>query len=173
MFLISILFKVHSLFVNIPQASSLFTDSVFILLSFIHGPIWYWLPPRPSLPRSLHIFAPPHLCGVGCYTSAVLTLTAPSLWRLISCSDTLSLCHVNGPAYLPACVYAISTLSKALENRESQIRESQTHTACCMCVWTTESERDNVCIWNKRSGGSAREWEGCKKKYHQCGEGRL
>lgn len=69
---------------------------------------------RPS------ILPPPlRLCGTGCFTSAVLTLTAPSLWRLISYSDTLSLYHANGPAHPPARVYAISTLSKTPENRET------------------------------------------------------
>lgn len=119
------------------------------------------VPSDTALPllKPLYISPPPRLCGMGCYTSAVLTLTAPSLWCLISCSDTLSLYHANGPASLPACAYAISTLSKALENRVSQIRETYIHTAWIMRVWTTESERDNVCIWNKKSGGSARERE--------------
>lgn len=36
-------------------------------------------------------------------TSTVLTLTAPSLWSLISCSDTLSLYHANGPSHPPGC----------------------------------------------------------------------
>lgn len=136
----------HSLFVHLPQIFSPLSHSLLTLLSIICGPIWY-CPPSSHPPHQ-----PPHRCGMGCYTSAVLTLTAPSLWRLISCSDTLSLCHANGPAYLAACVYAISTLSKALENRESQIRETYTHTAWIMHVWTTERERDNMCIWERERG---------------------
>lgn len=112
----------------------------------------------------LHPFhtPPPCLCGTGCFTRAVLTLTAPSLWRLISCSDTLSLYHANGPAHPPACVYAISTLSKTPENWKRQIRETYTHIhlSCRAYVGVNNrkvGEGDYVCIWNKRSGGWARE----------------
>lgn len=47
---------------------------------------------------------------------------------------------------LPAHVYAISTLSKALENRQGPIRETYIHTSWCMRLGTTEREGDNVCI---------------------------
>ncbi len=114
------------LFLSSCPNSSLPLSLFWILLSF-HSPM---LPSdiALSLLKPLHIIPPPRLCGTGCFTSAVLTLTAPSLWRLISCSDTLSLYHANGPSHPPACVYAISTLSKTPENRERQIRETYTHT---------------------------------------------
>lgn len=116
-----------------PKSSPLSLSLPTLYLLFFHS---FVVPSDTALPllKPLYNFPPPRLCGMGCYTSAVLTLTAPSLWCLISCSDTLSLYHANGPAYLPACAYAISTLSKALENRESQIRETYTHTAWIMRV---------------------------------------
>ncbi len=80
------------------------------------------LPSDIALPllNPLPHYPPPCLCGTGCFTSTVLTLTAPSLWRLIFFSDTLSLYHVNGPAHPLACVCAISTSSKTPgEQRET------------------------------------------------------
>lgn len=125
-----------------PVASNLLSLPPSIPLTvftFIHR-----APSDIALPllKPLHIIPPPRLCGTGCFTSAVLTLTAPSLWRLISCSDTLSLYHANGPAHPLACVYAISTLSKTPENRERQIRETYTHTLPGVCVYEQQkSER--------------------------------
>lgn len=126
---------------------SLLTMSLFSFHSIM-------LPSDISLPllKPLHNIPPPRLCGTGCFTSAVLTLTAPSLWRLISCSDTLSLYHANGPAHPPACVYAISTLSKTPENRERQIRETYTHIhrhlSCCLV---------HVCMNNRKVSEGERE----------------
>lgn len=114
--------------------------NIFFKMFFSLLPFSAHFPPKSSfsvfclcfhsfiLPSDIPLPPPPCLCGMDCFTSAVLTLTAPSLWRLISCSDTLSLYHANGPAHPPGCVYAISTLSKTPENRERQIRETYTHT---------------------------------------------
>lgn len=55
--------------------------------------------PRPSPP--LRAGPAPTVPAARALTQArVLTLTAPSLWRLISASDTLSPYHANGPAAL-------------------------------------------------------------------------
>lgn len=107
---------------QLPQIPSLSLSLLTLSLFCFHSCV---LPSDIALSplQPVHIIPPPGLCGTGCFTSAVLTLTAPSMWCLISCSDTLSLYHANGPA----CVYAISTLSKTPENRERQIRETYIH----------------------------------------------
>lgn len=106
----------------------------------------------------------------------VLTLTAPSLWRLISACDTLSPHHANGAAALGPRVHMPSALyQRASGDTAGPIRGPPTRPpARIMRVWTTEKVvggigkgrrgeeeggGDNACIRNKKSRGGREEEE--------------
>lgn len=61
---------------------------------------------------------------------------------------------------LPAHVYAISTLSKALENRQGPIRETYIHTHPGVCAQEQPKEREITCVFETTIGGR----EGCKNE---------
>lgn len=72
-------------------------------------------PPSPALAPPLAVPA-----ALAATQARVLTLTAPSLWRLISASDTLSPRHANGAAALGPRVHMPSALYQSASGEHSR-----------------------------------------------------